>query len=186
MPVMVHRLLLFAILLSGPSCAGSAIDRSRSLVGAKSLPPASTLARETIQIDLRRDKGPTRKTYYELKPDGTWTATALAADMRKRFGSKSVHLDAKQADSAREKLWRLRPAELGGLGIFQVPTNCPAWQVGSSPFASVGFMGHGSRPGKEQVGMVNLPSAENCNSPDAIAARALIEEVMSKLPRLNP
>ncbi len=99
------------------SCSGAAIEPSQSLVGAKELPSAKALSRETFYITRGGEDGGDALS-YEWRPDNSLTVTHTFSDNSARQtvkGRETLRVDPEIAMQIRQLLWRVRPAKLEGM-----------------------------------------------------------------------
>lgn len=192
MRLAVLRALLLTAAPFCASCDDSAIDPSRSLVGAKSLPPATELSRETIQINRGYGDISIAFLSYELLPDDSLVVTLTDRNLQKDvvLGKDTFRLTSEVAAEARRMLWHLRPEELqrfdeGGFESETRPIGC--YRRGPHDFGelAVVFTAEGPETGVEddRLGIVELPRPDSCRSPAAIKARRLIQRLMHLFPR---
>jgi len=178
---------IVALSLLMVSCDQPAIDPSQSLVGAKSLPAATELARERVEIHFGYDTVLANQLSFELHPDDSWIVRISEAKDLQQSNSQKFQLDSKLARTVRAKLWRVRPEELKGVEWVVEPADCPPPPTDASPLLSVAFIAEGPQPGvgDDRVGIFILPRADICNTPQATAARKLLEEVLKPSPGSN-
>lgn len=187
----VPRALLLTAALFCVSCDDSAIDPSHSLVGAKSLPPANELSRETIQINRGYGDISIAFLSYELLPDDRLIVTLTDRNLEKDvvLGKDTFQLTPEIAADARRMLWRLRPDELqrfdeGGFESETRPVGC--YRRGPHDFGELAivFFVEGSQEGvdDDRLGVFEMPHPSSCRSPAALRARETIEHVMQLFP----
>lgn len=166
------------------SCQRSAIEPSQSLVGAKRLPSAQVLSRETILINRGFGTLTPGHLTYELRPDDALAVTFYAKDWATVLASELFHLPSRNAAEARQKLWRLRPATLRGIEWEKAPAECPPPPTDTFPETTVAFIAEGPKPGVEDdhIGLTGLPNPSICNTRGAAEARALVGDVLRSLP----
>lgn len=169
------------------SCDQSAIDPSHSLVGAKSLPPARELSRETIEINRGFGQISPGFLSYQLLPDDRLLVTItdrMYPDEDVVLGEDTFQLTSEVAAEARRMLWRLRPEKLEGLEWETRPISCYPRSCHDFGDLAVAFIAEGPKPGvdDDRVGVFILPGPESCRSPAAIKARMVIEQVMQLFP----
>lgn len=181
-------LLLFASTFC-VSCGDAAIAPSQSLVGAKELRSASVLAGETFYITRGGGAYGGDALSYERRPDNSLLVTHTFSDgggtgevVR---GKETLHIAPEVAAEARQLLWRVRPAKLEGVEQDARPTGCERQGPHDFGEVTVGFVNEGEARGIEddQVGIFALPSADSCNTPAAVEARAVVRRALQLLPR---
>jgi hypothetical protein len=153
------------------------------------------LEKETIGFYYGYDRTPSpsddpslaRQLSYELRPDGRWDIVIYALGANHELSRKSFPIGTGRADSIRKQLWRLRPEQLDGVAKLHDPSDCPPPPTDTPSALSVGFIQTGSKPGisDDRVGVFTLPDKAVCNTPKSIAARELIERIVSSLPGAN-
>jgi hypothetical protein len=182
---LVHRSWLLTVLLAA-ACDGSPIDPSRSLVGAKKLPSAQMLARETIQIE-REFGGPgAQRLTFQLRPDDKLTIIlAAATDPQTQSKTQTFHLSSGIAEDARSNLWRVRP-EQQGAGV-NLPSDCPPRSAANAPALTVVFTSPtpNARFDNSHRAVFGLPPQSVCNTEKAKEARNLIRSVIHSFPPSN-
>jgi hypothetical protein len=158
-------------------------------VGAKSIPSAHELSRETIEIIPGSSPWVNApRLSYEIHPDNSldvtlshWS-TGVHDDV---IDAKEVfHLKPNTASDVRHLLWRLRPEELKGVEWQIRPVGCPPPPTDTGSDYSVAFISVGPRPGvqDDRVGVFDLPPAQYCGVQSAAQARLLIEQVLHLFP----
>jgi hypothetical protein len=186
---MLARQLWVAVVLLVSACDKPAIDASQSLVGAKQLPTARTLAREVIQINQGFGSPAWSLLSYELRPDNSLTITLTHRDhdtfKEVTDGKESFDLSSSVASQVRHDLWRLRPSTLQGIETLVRPADCPPPPTDTFPLAAVAFIAEGPKPGVEddRLGVVDVPAQYTCDTRHGGEARALIEKVLRSFPR---
>lgn len=171
------------------SCKDAAISPSQSLVGANDIPSATALAGETLYIS--RGGGPYGgdTLSYEWRPDNSLLVRHTISDGRGTGevvrGQETLHVAPEAAAQARQLLWRVRPAELEGVEQDARPTGCERRGPHDFGKVTVGFVIEGDASGIEDglVGIFNLPTAESCNTPAAVEARAVVQRALQLLLR---
>lgn len=158
---------------------------STNLVGADRLPPSAALSRETIQIN--RGYGPVGTGFlsYELHPDDSLTVTHSDKRRDKVLGKESFRLASGNADAARRRLLRLRPAKLEGLDAHEArPSGCERQGPHDFGELAVIFVSEDGGPGVEddRIGVFELPDPQSCSTPQAREARQLVRQVMDLFP----
>jgi len=181
----VRSALLVAATLLCVSCDQSAISPSQSLVGAKSLPTAAELSKETIEINTGfGDIGPGFLS-YELKSDNSLTITLTAPDRDQILGQDKFRLAPDVADNARRMLWQVRPEKLEGIDAWATrPIACYRQYDHDFGELAVVFIAKGPGPGiaHDRVGVFELPTLDSCRSLAAMQARKLIDQVIHSFP----
>lgn len=163
----------FAALLALAGCGPS----SDSLVGARNLPSAAELGRETIQIN--RDSAIGRQNHYltyELKPNNSLTVTHALDGYQgdQVVGSESFQLAAGRASEIRKVLTGFRPAKLQGVEYLVYPVGCEPPIDGGTEVA-IAFFGGG-----DKIGIFALPY--DCTKGYSARARATFGKLMKLLP----
>lgn len=180
--------LLAAWLLA--SCDGPAIDPSESLVGAKSLPSARELSRETIQINPMSSAwtADAQRLSYELRPDNSLSVTLSHWDLGGRDevidGRETFHLSGSVASQARRLLWRVRPEPLQGIEWIIRPTGCPP--PPTDTFGdSVVFISGNPEAGTtdRKIGVFEVLPAQYCRESSANEARLVVKQVLQLFPK---
>jgi hypothetical protein len=180
---------LLAVPLLCISCKDAAIEPSQSLVGAKELPSATALARETFYITRGGGAYGGDTLSYEWRPDETLLITHTFSDGRGTGdvvrGKETLHISPEVAAQVRQLLWRVRPAKLEGVEQDARPTGCERQGPHDFGEVTVGFVNEGDAPGikDDQVGIFELPTAESCNTPAAVEARAVVRRALQLLPK---
>ena len=180
----MRRATLLAVSLFCASCHRPAIDPSQSLVGAKTLPPARVLSRETIQISRATRSSTSGPLIYELRPDGRLSVTLMGSDLKTPISHQTFHLQSDVAARARRALWRVRPGELKGLQWINPPTDCPQPPTDTHSEVTVAFIAEGPKPGidDDRVGVFDLPYKSICNTRQSNDARTLVQTVLQSFP----
>ena len=146
-----------------------------SLVGAKTLPPKAELMRETIDIYQWNQNNDLDFLRYELLPNDevkiAHLRRALGGD--RKISEEMVRLSPHTAIELRHKLWRLRPAELGGLGQAVYPVDCTP-PVDSGIQASVAFV-----KSDASIGVFLLPL--DCNASESRETRRIVFDVINSI-----
>lgn len=178
----ISALLFFCI-----ACDRPAIPASESLVGARQLPSASELSKETIRFFYGEDQSLSRQLAYDLTPDGHWDLVIYDIKGGRELIRKSFRLEADRVRSIRKKLWRLRPEKLDGLANLHDPSDCPPPPTDTAPEISVGFIDKGPKPdiSDDRIGVFTLPHKEICDTPRSTTARQIVDDVVSSLPGAN-
>ena len=180
--------LLTASLLCA-SCNDAAINPSQSLVGANELPSATALARETLYISRGGGADGGDILSYEWRPDNSLLVRHTFSDGRGTGevvrGQETLHVSPEVAAQARQLLWRVRPAELEGVEQDARPTGCERRGPHDFGEVTVGFVNEGDASGIEadQVGIFELPTADSCNTPASVQARAVVRRALQLLPK---
>lgn len=181
-------LSLLSVSLLCVSCNDATIEQSRSLVGAKGLPSAKTLARETLYIS--RGGGPYggHRLSYEWRPDDKITVTHDFSDGSgggETRGTENLQIPSEAAAEARRLLWRVRPAKFEGVENYGTrPIGCERKGPHDFGEVAVAFIHEGQSNGIEddQIGIFELPDPQSCNTPAAVEARRVIQRVLQLLP----
>lgn len=179
---------LLAVPLLCVSCNDAAIEPSQSLVGAEELPSATALARETFYITRGGGAYGGDALSYEWHPDDTLLVTHTFSDGRGTGdvvrGKETLHISPEVAAQVRQLLWRVRPAKLEGVEQDARPRGCERRGPHDFGEVTVGFVNEGDAPGikDDQVGIFELPTAESCNTPAAVEARAVVRRALQLLP----
>ena len=169
---------MLAVSLLCIACKDAAIHPSQSLVGAEELPPATALSREILDISSGGGAYGGDVLSYEWRPDNSLLVTHTFSDgggsgpvVR---GKETLHISPEAAAQARRLLWRVRPAQLEGVEQEARPAGCERQGPHDFGEVAIGFMSEGVSNGMEndQVGIFELPTAQSCNTPAAIEARA--------------
>jgi hypothetical protein len=181
-PTFARASLLTPLLLL-VCCDRPAIDPTESLVGAKQLPPARTLSRESIQINRGLGSLAPGFLSYELRPDDTLTVTFYAKDWTTILLSERFQLAPDIATRTRHELWRFRPEHLRGVQWDILPTDCPQQPIDSTPEFTVAFIADNGQ--HNRIGVVYLPYSSNCSTTQGAAARNLIGSALASFPRSN-
>ena len=187
---MTRSSILIAASLLTVSCQRSAIGASQSLVGAKTLPSARALSREIVIINRGHwgNVGPNTPgtLAFQLNPDDSLSIEHTKSDRDWKHvlvGRETVHLSKASAQFVRQSAWRLRPAKLQGIQDEILPTGCRPLPIDSGPETVVNFIGDPPKSGQERaIGIVLLPSSDQCNSSQANQARALVHEILRFFP----
>lgn len=180
---------LLTVSLLCASCNNAAIDPPQSLVGANELPSATALARETFYISRGGGAYGGETLIYEWRPDNSLLVRHAFSDGRGTGevvrGQETLHVSPEIAAQARQLLWRVRPAELEGVEQDARPTGCERRGPHDFGEVTVGFVNGGDASGIEddQVGIFELPTAESCNTPAAVEARAVVRRALQLLPK---
>lgn len=180
--------LFFAPMLC-VSCGDAAIAPSQSLVGAEELPAATALARETFYITRGGGAYGGDALTYEWRPDNSLLVTHTFSDGRGTGevvrGKETLHIAPDVAAEVKQLLWRFRPAKLEGVEQDARPIGCERQGPHDFGEVTVGFVNEGDAVGIEddQVGIFALPTAESCNTPAAVEARAIVRRALHLLPR---
>ena len=180
---------LFAVPLLCVSCSDAAIEPSQSLVGAKELPSATALARETFYITRGGGAYGGDALSYEWRPDNALLVTHTFSDGRGPGevvrGKETLHVAPEVAAEVRQLLWRVRPAKLEGVEQDARPTGCKRQGPHDFGEVTIGFVNEGDASGIEddQVGIFELPTADSCNTPAAVEARAVVQRALQLLPK---
>ena len=182
-------LSLLSISLLCVSCRDAPTEEPRSLVGAKELPSAKTLARETLYIT--RGGGPYggHSLSYEWRPDGSITVTHQFSDGRgggETRGAENLSISPEAAAEARRLLWRVRPAKFEGVENYGTrPIGCERKGPHDFGEVAVAFTNEGQSSGMEddQIGIFELPDPQSCNTPAAVEAMNVIQRVLQLLPK---
>lgn len=180
--------LLLAALLSH-SCNSPAAELSESLVGAKELPSADTLSRETLHISSGGSDWGGDALSYELHPDNSLTVTHTYSDDRSAGevvkGRETLQVSPDIAVQVKRLLWRVRPGQLEGVDRWPArPVGCE--RKGPHDFGEVAvvFINNGSTGIEDdQVGIFEMPSAQSCNTPAAVEARGVVRRALELLPK---
>jgi hypothetical protein len=178
-----------AIPLLCASCSDAAIEPSKSLVGAKELPSARALARETLFIHRGGGAYGGDALSYEWRPDNMLLVTHTFSDRRGAGelvrGKETLRVAPAVAAEVRQLLWRVRPAKLEGVEQDARPTGCERQGPHDFGEVTVGFVNEGDASGIEddQVGIFELPTADSCNTPAAVGARAVVRRALQLLPK---
>jgi hypothetical protein len=178
--------LLFTACLA-LSCSEAETEASQSLVGARELPPAEALSRETIYITRNAGIEGVHRLSYEWSPDDRIT---ISHTFRNRVGdivekgSETLRVSPEKAAKIRKMLWRLRPQTFEGVEQDKRPVRCQRHSSHDWGEMGVAFIAEGARPGgkKDEIGIFVLPSQESCNTPAAVEARKVAAEALSLLP----
>lgn len=173
------------------SCNDPAIEPTQSLVGAKELPSAEALSRETLYIS--RGGGPYggHSLSYEWRPNDSITVTHDFSDGRgggETRGSENLRISSEVAAEARRLLWRVRPAKFEGVENYGTrPIGCERKGPHDFGEVAVAFINEGQSRGREddQIGIFELPDRQSCNTPAAVEARKVMQRVLKLLPRSN-
>lgn len=175
---------IFILVLFCVSCDRPAIDPSKSLVGAKKLPPARVLSRETIYIARGYGALTPGRLAYELHPDNKLEVTFTGKNLSTVIDRETFNLDANLAAALRRSLWPVRPEQLQGVQWDTMPTGCQNIPTDTFPEVTVAFVAEGPEPGVEddRVGVFSLPPEIYCRTRQATEARKLIEHVLHSLP----
>jgi hypothetical protein len=175
--------LLFSALLCA-SCDRSAISPSQSLVGAKSLPSASELSKEAIEINKGFGDISLGFLSYELKPDNSLTVTLTARNREVIVGKDEFHLSANIAADARRMLWQVRPEKLEGIDWETRPIACHRQYDHDFGELAVVFRSDEPKAGSShsRIGVFVLPGLDSCRSLAAMQARKLLERVIQSFP----
>jgi hypothetical protein len=158
-------------------------------VGAKELPSATVLARETFYITRGGGAYGGDALTYVWRPDNSLLVTHTFSDGRGTGevvrGKETVHIAPEVALKVRQLLWRVRPAKLEGVEQDARPTGCQ--RQGPHDFGEVtlGWVNEGDARGIEddEVGIFSLPTGESCNTPAAVEARAAVWRALQLLPK---
>jgi hypothetical protein len=171
MRIVARHLWVVVSLLSG-GCEQSKVKTPESLVGAKHLPSASELSRETIQIN--RWGGPRRDHLltYELRPDNSLIVTHLLRD--KVLAREAFALAPDAAGKVRSTLSRVRPEALRGIEYVGRPVGCQP-PTDSGDEVAIAFIDE-----RNKIGIFDLPHV--CKDGNADTARRSIAAVMKALP----
>lgn len=169
------------------ACEGPAIEASQSLVGARTLPTASALSKETVTVS--RGSGGLgygeHRLLYALGPDDRLVVTHFHQPRDAKVGEETFQLPSATADAARRMLWRLRPETLTGIEQDTRPEGCE--RQGPHDFGErwIVFMEEGPDPGVEDdaVGITELPYPSSCDTEAAAEARRLLDSVVAAFPR---
>lgn len=178
-----------AVTLLCASCDDVAIERSQSLVGAKALPSATSLARETFYITRGGGAYGGDALSYEWRPDDSLLVTHTFSDGRGTGevvrGKETLHISAEVAAQVRRLLWRVRPAKLEGVEQDARPTGCKRQGPHDFGEVTIGFVNHGDAREFEDdvVGIFELPTTESCNTPAVVEARAVVRLALQLLPK---
>ena len=172
------------------SCDRPAIEASQSLVGAKELPTARELSRETIQMNegFGGDGFGTHLLSYELRPNNELAVKHYERSIEKGEvvrGSETFNLSTDVADRARRSLWRMRPSDLKGLDYEIRPVGCKQqWDHDFGDYTFL-FIKEGGESGvrDDLLGVSLIPEPESCDNPAARLARALVPEVLAHFPK---
>lgn len=182
---------LLTVSLLCVSCSNAAIDPSQSLVGAKELPSATALARETLFITRGGHDWGGDSLSYELRPDDSLIITHSYLDdgMPKAAvkGKEAIRISHAVATQVRKLMWRVRPSTLEGQGLDKDevrPIGCE--RRGPHDFAEVGvaFIDEAD-PGTtkdDRVGVFELPRLDSCSSAASNQAREIVGHALRALP----
>jgi hypothetical protein len=175
MRIVARHLWIVALLLSG-GCEQSKVKAPESLVGAKHLPSASKLSRETIQIN--RWGGPRRDHLltYELRPDNSLIVTHILQEPGgdKALAREAFALAPDAARQVRSTLSRVHPEALRGIEYVGYPVGC------QPPTDSVDEVAIAFIDERKKIGIFDLPHV--CKDGNAASARSSIAAVMKALP----
>lgn len=174
------------------SCNDPAIEPSKSLVGARKLPSAAALSRETLYITRGGSDWGGASLTYELRPDHSLTVTHTYSDGRNHGiavrGKETLGVSPEVAAQVRQLFWRLRPAQLDGQGLEKGevrPLGCERQGPHDFGEVTVAFISEGDTTGIEddRVGAFELPSPDSCNTPAATEARKVAWQALRLLPQ---
>lgn len=185
------RILPIWIALLTCSCSEKVIESEQSLVGAKRLPAADVLTRETLII---RDNTNEAHAYqYELAPTGSLSITRYDLDkngLLQKFASKQTFRITSREDAiARKLLSRLRPEELEGMGVSVPPQGCTQQKLHASGDYAVVFISPGTKKGAQddQIGIFLSGYPKTCaieaccTAPAALAAHTVVRQAIQQL-----
>lgn len=185
-------LALLTAFVIGSACHRSAIEPSQSLVGAKQLPSAKTLSRETVQINsggfgLLSPMSPGDLTYELRSDDSLWIKHTKYDPKTIKYvtiGQETIRLPSDVATRVKRMLWRLRPERLEGIEHITLPLGCPPPPIDSSPDFFLDFIAEGQNSDHpdDRVAIVNLPNASNCGTSQAADARNLVRKALQSFP----
>jgi hypothetical protein len=179
MKLLLRSLSLVGVSLLAGSCHRPAIDPAQSLVGAKSLPAASVLSREIIEINRGVGSWDGNGLSYDLRPDNTLTVTLTGRGDSVK-AKESFQLSSDVAAAARRMLWRVRPENLEGIEQAVLPSGCHSPPVDAGSEYSVIFIPADS--GNQRLGVLLLPYARDCAAKNSIEAHNLIGTVLHSFP----
>ena len=179
-----------AAALPAAACEQPATHTSQSLVGAKSLPPETELSRETIEINSGYGDISVGFLSYQLRANNTLVVTLT--DRRypepdRVLVKDTFELPAHVATEVRQMLWRVRPEKLVPLADLNSearPVGCSRRGPHDFGELAVVFMAEGPKPGvdDDRLGDFELPRPKSCDTPEAVAARKLMQQVLDKFP----
>ena len=167
-------------------CVSSDAASSKSLVGAKHLPPATVMSREIIEIDRAiYEPGPSLGISLYPNNDLTFVLTDIGKPEIK--GKQTFKLSAALATSVRRQLWRLRPERLGPRNelVSSYPSGCGeslAMNALDGPQVHVGFIHDGPNPSWEDDRIAEFLLFRSCKTPEASKARKLVRSVLASFP----
>jgi len=170
------------------SCDNSAIEPSQSLVGAKELPSAEELSRETFYVSLGGGPEGGNALSYEWRPDNSLTVMHSYSDGGLKEvvkGKENLRFSPEAANQARQLFWRVRPAKLGGVEQDVRPIGCERGGPHDFGVVTVGFIREGPAEGIEddEIGLFELPATESCKTPAAIEARRVVLRALEMFPK---
>lgn len=174
------------------SCNNPAIEPSQSLVGARDIPSADILSRETLYITRGAKDWGVDRLSYELRPDGSLTVIHTYYDDRNPpdivKGKETFRVSPEVAGKVRMLMWRLRPAKLEGQGLEKDtvrPVGCE--RQGPHDFGEVGvaFINEADAGTTEddRIGVFELPSPDSCNTAAATQSRKVVWQALRMLPK---
>lgn len=171
------------------SCNGAATNPTQSVVGAREVPTATSAGRETFYISRGGGAYGGDTLSYEWNPDNSLVVRHTFSDGTGNDevvrGQEILHIPPLVASQARQLLWRVRPAEFGGVEQDTRPTGCERQGPHDFGEVTIGFVNEGPAIGIEddQVGIFALPTAESCNTTAAIEARTVVSRALKLLPK---
>jgi hypothetical protein len=175
------------------SCSEPAVDASKSLVGAKKLPPASELSQEIIYIGRGGTAYGGAALSYEWTPDNVLTVTHSFApydgSAEAIRGQETLTVPPEAAVAARELLRRVHPERLEHRLKFldreYRPTGCERTGPHDWGETRITFHNQGRAPGIEDdtLAVFALPTTANCNTHAAEEAREVVSKLLRTLPR---
>lgn len=164
------------------SCNPGEPAHNPSLVGAKTILTPASLSRELVQIN-RIGAESENFLSYELRPDDTLTVSVESLPTREIVSREVFHLEPEVAAEIRSGLARVRPAEFEGVEHETRPLGCRLQGPHDFGEIAVVFVDENatSSTSDDRIGLFALPNEGNCDSPQAIEARLLLERVSGLL-----
>lgn len=170
------------------SCDAVHPSNEGSLVGAEPLPSVSILAHETVYIEQGGSAFGGHALIYVWHPDNSLVVTHIFSEPFQReivLGEETLHLSKKVEGELRELIVRVHPPIFKGVEYYTKPTGCEDLAMDESGEVTIGFVKADAEGelGPGQVGIFTLPYETSCNTPAAIEARKVVEDILQLLPK---